>query len=117
MFYYFTLTARLDPRHRGGGTLRFYEICGLNVASEVALPGMHAAPFGVGPPDVTIAAGPVPASLPDATAAGPTWQIAAKQAAASEKLRALTDRHLTDIVQRLDGIAAEQAHRQPATLL
>lgn len=42
---------------------------------------------------------------------------AAKQAAASEKLRALTRRHLADIVRRLDGIAAEQANRQPATLL
>ena len=41
----------------------------------------------------------------------------AKQAAASEKLRALTGRHLTDIVQRLDAIATEQAHRRTETLL
>jgi len=56
--------------------LRLYEICGLKVASEVALPGMHAAPAAMDLPDATVAAGPVPASLSDATAAGPTWQIA-----------------------------------------
>jgi len=87
VFYYFTLVTRLDPQQQvGGGTLRFYQICGLKVASDVALPGMYSTPAGMGPPDVTIAAGPVPASLSDATAAGPTWQIAAKQAATSEKL-------------------------------
>lgn len=42
---------------------------------------------------------------------------AAKQAAASDHLRALTQRHLADIVRRLDAIAATQADRKPRTLL
>jgi hypothetical protein len=42
---------------------------------------------------------------------------AAKQAAASENLRALAGRHLVDIVGRLDAIAAEHADRRATTLL
>ena len=70
-------------------TLRFYEICGLKVASDVSLPGVHPAtanpsagdvsPAEQSPADVTITSGPVPASLHDATTAGPTWQIAGER--------------------------------------
>jgi len=56
--------------------LQLYETCGLHVASAVALPGLHAVPAGRQPPDLTIRPGPVPRSLPDATGAGPTWEIA-----------------------------------------
>lgn len=56
--------------------MQFYETCGLQVASAVALPGMHAAPAGRRPPDLTIRPGPVPRSLPAAAGAGPTWEIA-----------------------------------------
>lgn len=59
--------------------MQFYETCGLQVASTVALPGMHAAPAGRLPPDLTIRPGPVPRSLPDATGAGPTWEMAGDQ--------------------------------------
>jgi hypothetical protein len=73
---YFIISAR-DTIFRGGDkTLHFYETCGLTVASEVALPGMNPAPAGAFASDLTIRPGPVPTSLPDATAAGPTWQIA-----------------------------------------
>jgi hypothetical protein len=42
---------------------------------------------------------------------------AAKQAAASDNLRALAQRHLTDIIDDLDAIATAQAKGQAATLL
>lgn len=56
--------------------MQSYSTCGLQMASAVLLPGMHAAPAGRLPPDITIGPGSVPRSLPDATGAGPTWEIA-----------------------------------------
>lgn len=55
--------------------MRFYETCGLKLASEVLLPGMHAAPAGDAP-DLTVRAGSVPETLPEARDTGPTWQMA-----------------------------------------
>ncbi len=58
--------------------MQFYRVSGLSVASEIGLPGLIAgAPERA--PQVTIRRGPVPESLPDVGAAGPTWQIAGKQ--------------------------------------
>jgi len=42
---------------------------------------------------------------------------AAKRAAASDRLRALAERHLADSVRQLDSIATAQAGRRPSTLL
>jgi hypothetical protein len=56
-----------------------YRIAGLYVGSEVVLPGLNAATPGSGTPDVTIRGSSVPASLQNATASGPTWQIAGRQ--------------------------------------
>jgi len=58
--------------------VQFYRVSGLSVASEIDLPGLIAGPAGRAP-QVTIRRGPVPESLPEATAIGPTWQIAGKQ--------------------------------------
>jgi hypothetical protein len=58
--------------------VQFYRIAGLSVGSEIALPGLIAAAQR-NTPEITIRRGAVPESLPDATAAGPTWQIAGKQ--------------------------------------
>jgi hypothetical protein len=58
--------------------VEFYRVSGLSVASEIALPGLIAGGGGHAP-QVTIRRGPVPESLPGASASGPTWQIAGKQ--------------------------------------
>jgi hypothetical protein len=58
--------------------VQFYRVSGLSVVSEIVLPGLIAGTPGR-PPQVTIRLGPVPERLPEPTASGPTWQIAAKQ--------------------------------------
>jgi len=58
--------------------VQFYRVSGLAVASEIALPGLIAGAPGR-TPQVTIRRGAVPESLPNTSAAGPTWQIAGKQ--------------------------------------
>jgi hypothetical protein len=58
--------------------VQFYRISGLSVASEIELPGLIAGAAGR-EPQVTIRRGPVPESLEETTASGPTWQIAGKQ--------------------------------------
>ena len=58
--------------------MQFYRVSGLAVASEIALPGLIAGAPGR-TPQVTIRRGAVPESLPNTSAAGPTWQIAGKQ--------------------------------------
>lgn len=57
--------------------MHFYRVCGLRVASEIALPALTASDTGA--PDITIHAGKVPPALDDTAAAGPTWQIAGHQ--------------------------------------
>ena len=58
--------------------MHFYWVSGLSVASEIALPGLIAGtPERV--PEVTIRRGPVPGNLTEASASGPTWQVAGKQ--------------------------------------
>ena len=59
--------------------MHFYHIAGLSVGSEIMLPGLHAAAVGGDTPDVTIRRRPVPAAIENATASGPTWQIAGQQ--------------------------------------
>jgi hypothetical protein len=59
--------------------VHFYHIAGLSVGSEIVLPGLHAAAVGGDTPDVTIRRRPVPAAIENATALGPTWQIAGQQ--------------------------------------
>ncbi|HTZ03506.1 MAG TPA: hypothetical protein VMC05_14330 [Xanthobacteraceae bacterium] len=59
--------------------MQFYRVSGLSVASEIALPGLIAAPAEAASAQVTIRRGPVPETLARATAEGPTWQIAGKQ--------------------------------------
>ena len=55
-----------------------YRICGLSVASDIVLPGLIAGePDSV--PQVTIQRGPVPEALREASAVGPTWQVAGKR--------------------------------------
>jgi hypothetical protein len=58
--------------------VHFYRVSGLSVASEIGLPGLIS---GVAeePAQVTIRLGPAPESLPQPSAAGPSWQIAGKQ--------------------------------------
>jgi len=58
--------------------VQFYRVCGLSVASDIALPGLIAGSAGCAP-QVTIRRGPVPANLPEPSASGPTWQVAGKQ--------------------------------------
>ena len=60
-------------------TVHFYHIAGLSVGSEIMLPGLHAAAASGDTPDVTIRRRPVPAAIENATALGPTWQIAGQQ--------------------------------------
>ena len=58
--------------------MQFYRVSGLSVESEIELTGLIAgAPARE--PQVTIRRGPVPETLPGATASGPTWQIAGKE--------------------------------------
>jgi hypothetical protein len=59
--------------------VHFYYTSGLSVGSEIVLPGLHAAAADVGAPDVRIRRRPVPAAFENASALGPTWQIAGKQ--------------------------------------
>jgi hypothetical protein len=59
--------------------VHFYCIAGLTVGSEIVLPGLNAAATDHGTPDVTIRGRAVPAALANATASGPTWQIAGQQ--------------------------------------
>ena len=56
-----------------------YCVSGLSVDSEIVLPGLIAIAADRGPPDVTIRRSPVPAALENASASGPTWQIAGKR--------------------------------------
>jgi hypothetical protein len=58
--------------------VQFYRVSGLSVESEIELPGLIASAPGR-EPQVTIRRGPVPESLPGATASGPTWQIAGNE--------------------------------------
>ncbi|MFZ0421358.1 MAG: hypothetical protein WAL80_00630 [Xanthobacteraceae bacterium] len=58
--------------------MQFYRVSGLSVESEIELPGLIAGVPGR-EPQVTIRRGPVPVTLPEATASGPTWQIAGKE--------------------------------------
>jgi hypothetical protein len=58
--------------------VQFYRVCGLSVASDVALPGLIEGRPGT-PPEVTIRCAPVPADLAGATAKGPTWQAGPDQ--------------------------------------
>ncbi len=53
-----------------------YVISGLRVASDLDLPGALPAPASGDDVDLTIAAGPVPASLDQAEQLGPNWQLA-----------------------------------------
>ncbi|HVZ52478.1 MAG TPA: hypothetical protein VG986_10955 [Pseudolabrys sp.] len=55
-----------------------YNVSGLSVRSEIALPGMFA-PVVESEPDVTIRQRPVPQSLENPAASGPTWQMAGEQ--------------------------------------
>jgi hypothetical protein len=59
--------------------VHYYSISGLSVGSEIGLPGLNAVAAERGSPDVTIRQGAVPASLENASAAGPTWEIAAER--------------------------------------
>ena len=59
--------------------MHFYCIAGLTVGSEIALPGLNAAAPDHGTPDVTIRGRAVPSAFANATASGPTWQIAGQQ--------------------------------------
>jgi hypothetical protein len=60
------------------GAVHSYRICGLSVASDIALPGIiPGAPKCE--PQVTIRRGAVPESLDNPRTVGPTWQIAGKQ--------------------------------------
>jgi len=58
--------------------VHFYNVSGLSVRSEVALPGVFTLASGV-EPDVTIRQRPVPEDLENPVASGPTWQIAGEQ--------------------------------------
>lgn len=52
-----------------------YAISGLRVASDLAMPGLIEIDPGTTAPDVRIAHGAVPESLPDAIQTGPSWQM------------------------------------------
>jgi hypothetical protein len=56
--------------------VHFYSVSGLSVDSEIVLPGLTARTADRGTPDVTIRQQPVPATLENARATGPTWEIA-----------------------------------------
>lgn len=55
-----------------------YNVSGLSVRSEIALPGVFAQAVA-NEPDVTIRRSPVPEGLENPAASGPTWQIAGEQ--------------------------------------
>lgn len=57
----------------GARWVQFYRISGLNVASDIALPGLIEGRTGA-PAEVTIRRGQVPDRLDDVSASGPTWQ-------------------------------------------
>ena len=60
-----------------GVAVHFYRVAGLAVASEIALPGaIAAAEPANATPDIVVRAGSVPEALPQASARGPTWEIA-----------------------------------------
>jgi hypothetical protein len=59
--------------------VHFYYVAGLTVSSEIVLPGLNAAAPDRGTPDVTIRGRSIPAVFANATASGPTWQIAGQQ--------------------------------------
>jgi hypothetical protein len=60
-----------------GVAVHFYRVAGLAVASEIALPGaIAAAQPANATPDILVRAGSVPEALPQASARGPTWEIA-----------------------------------------
>jgi hypothetical protein len=59
--------------------VHFYRIAGLSVGSEIVLPGLNVTAPDRGTPDVTIRGRAVPAAFANATASGPTWQIAGQQ--------------------------------------
>jgi hypothetical protein len=59
--------------------VHYYSISGLSVGSETGLPGLNAMAPNRASPDVAIRRGPVPASLENASAAGPTWEIAGER--------------------------------------
>ena len=66
--------------------MHFYTVCGLSVASELALPGAIASsPLDV--PDVTIRGQPVPAALDGAEHVAPTWQMAGPECREQETQR------------------------------
>jgi hypothetical protein len=65
-------------KSKRAGTVHSYRICGLSVASDVALPGLIAG-TPESSPQVTIRHGAVPEALPSANLIGPTWQIAGQQ--------------------------------------
>lgn len=56
--------------------MNFYRVSGLSVASTLVLPGLIAAEPVRGSPDVTIRNGPVPLTLENHDASGPTWAVA-----------------------------------------
>ena len=58
--------------------MQFYRVCGLSVASDIALPGLIAGSSGSAP-QVAIRRGPVPETLPGASVSGPTWQVSGRQ--------------------------------------
>ena len=59
--------------------MHFYCVSGLSVGSEIMLPGLNAMAAAHGRPDVAIRRGPVPAALENASASGPTWEIAGER--------------------------------------
>lgn len=54
-----------------------YTAAGLNVVSEISLPGLMAAPAQTGDPDVSICLDDVPDALGDTAVVRPNWQLAA----------------------------------------
>jgi hypothetical protein len=72
-------TGQLNQDFQGVGAVHCYCVCGLSVSSDIDLPGLIAMALDRAPPDVTIRQRPVPATLKDVNATGPTWQIAGNQ--------------------------------------
>lgn len=59
--------------------MHYYCVSGLSVGSEIVLPGLTSLTTAPSGPDVTIRNSPVPETLENAGASGPTWQIAGSQ--------------------------------------